>query len=474
VPGQPLFERVLPNACGIVIFDLLEEGALFFDYDLDGDLDLVCVYSGGPGVRVWESRGDGTFSAAPPGVVASPMIGLDLGVSAEDWDNDGDLDLTTRQVFRRNLLAETGVASFSVATHSIPAQHVTSATPAWGDWDRDGDLDCALGNWSEVGRFYENTLYGPSTPAGERRYVRVHPVRWSTTHGRLLETEYGTSVEVRLRDPEEVARRVKFTSSAAGYLNQNEYALHFGLPGDPYPNDPQRDVVLDVVADFPATAQSAPWRVDRFVNPRLGSIALAGISDRQIRVFRAGEVVVDGTSYGPTSVSPQLDAAAGGLGQPSASGGLPEPAPAPHPWTWAGVAFDTATGAGPTYVVAVDVDGELGLGSTCASPPFNLALWDVTDPRAPLLAEARLARTSSANARTRVPFEVVLPPGRRWRLVAHVASSRATAIAGPVDHGRLRVLGGLLYPDVEPCRPAAVLAAAVHPAAIRLAPLFHQ
>src|SRR5262249_16751508 len=98
----PRFHQLLRRTTGITLPTSLDEGALFFDYDLDGDLDLLVVYKG-LGNKIWENRGDGTFIEAV-GALESPGSGSTTGCSAEDWDLDGDLDITTGGVFRRNLL----------------------------------------------------------------------------------------------------------------------------------------------------------------------------------------------------------------------------------------------------------------------------------------------------------------------------------------------------------------------------------
>src|SRR5262245_12757005 len=104
-PGLPRFVRLVRASTGILLARLLDEGTVFFDYDLDGDPDLVAVY---PARNVlWENEGDGTFVDASDRL-ERPADGTAEGCSAEDRDTDGDLDLTTAGVFRRHLLDETG------------------------------------------------------------------------------------------------------------------------------------------------------------------------------------------------------------------------------------------------------------------------------------------------------------------------------------------------------------------------------
>jgi hypothetical protein len=458
-PGNIRFDALTAVESGISMSDLLDEGAMFFDYDLDGDQDLFVVYNVA-GVVIWESRGDGTFFQVEPGVVQSPFTGLTLGMSAEDWDNDGDIDFTTRNVFRRNRIFE-GERLFTIATHEVNPNHNTRATPAWGDWDQDGDLDCAMGNWLELGHFYENTLYGPTTPAALRRFVRVRPVRDSATVPLGLETEYGASVEVRLT--ETGRRRIKFTASGSGYLNQNEYALHFALPPDPFPEDPLGDLAFDVAVDFPGGAGVGAARVDRHVNPALGAIPFVSLVDREIRVFRSGRVRVNGVDVVVTpSEARPLEASAGGLALPALGTPLPAPQSAPAD-TWVGIAFDTPPGTTPIRVVQIDVDGALDAPVASAQGPCNVALWDVTVPNAPVLVRnGRMAQTWPArDFRASFPVNILLPPGRSYRLVAKVTEERATAIQAPVAQGALVVTGGLRFTDPDPASGTAVAAAAV-------------
>ena len=434
---------------------------MFFDYDLDGDFDLVVAYSN-EGVRIWENRGDGTFFAAEAGIVEKPMTGLNLGMSAEDWDNDGDIDFTTRGVFRRNRLAEDGTRHFTIATTDIPSPDLLSATPAWGDWDRDGDLDCALGNWGYDGRLYENTTYSPATAPSAKRYVRVRPVRESRTIARGLETEYGATVEVSATTGSNPYRRRKLTASSHGYLNQNEYTLHFGLP------DASR---VDVSVDFPDLSADGPWRVDKRVNPVLGNIDPAALARHELTVTRCGDVLIDGVVHEAIPLATQrLTTTSGGLVLPGPSA-PPEPLASPQPDWFTGLAFDTLGSAQRIVVKEILLDGQLDAPSTCAAGNRNVALWDVTDAAHPALVAggALLRTTSSRNRRSVFPVDIVLEPARSYRLVARVTEERPTTIAAPVGSGGVTVRGGLSFKDSGPCNGKKAATASLEPAKTALA-----
>lgn len=465
------FAPMLTEGSGIGRRNALDEGAAFFDHDLDGDLDLFIVYSSA-GVRFWENQGDGTFFAGEDGVIQSPMQGLDLGLSAEDWDNDGDVDFTTRQVFRRNRFVEDGVRGFTVAQHTLPSNHLTSATPCWGDWDLDGDLDCGLGNWMNRGRFYENTVYDGDVPLDQKPYVRVRVARDDPDLPRGLEVEYGARVEIVLRTDPAGLRREKFVASSHGYLNQNEYALHVALPAGPDPLVPVAGQVFDVVVDFPGRAERGVLRVDATVNPALGGIALADLAEREILVFRSGRVIVNGVEHAPVSGrSPRVFATSGGLALADPEVGLPEVEPAPTAAHWVGIAFGTARGARRSWTVdELVLDGQLA--DPVGDAPWNVALFDVTDPVHPALVHSTRAATSARNDRTRLPFAATLEPDRRYRCVALVQSRRASPLAAPGAFHGLAVAGGLAYPDVLPATSKAIVEAVPDPSAVWLALTF--
>ena len=79
-------------------------GTVFFDYDNDGDLDLVMTngvnFPVGPGeesfhadrMRLWRNNGDGTFDEVSE-LEGITDTGSGKGLLTWDYDRDGDLDL---------------------------------------------------------------------------------------------------------------------------------------------------------------------------------------------------------------------------------------------------------------------------------------------------------------------------------------------------------------------------------------------
>ena len=161
-------------------------GALMFDSDGDGDLDLYVVSGSiearpqhdSYGDRLYLNDGKGKFSAAEFGVLPG---NADSGsvVAAADYDRDGDLDLFKHSrvipgqypVTPRSRLLENRDGRFSDVTYKVPALGksglVTGAL--WSDADGDGWVDLLVSNeWGTV-KFFRNeqgSLADASTEAG--------------------------------------------------------------------------------------------------------------------------------------------------------------------------------------------------------------------------------------------------------------------------------------------------------------------
>lgn len=166
-------EALLPETMG--------SGAAFFDFDRDGDQDLLLVNStdwgaaadSGPTMALYENDGAGRFAdrTAESGLATS-FYGA--GVAVGDVDNDGWVDLFISAVGPNRLFRNVGGARFEDVTTKAGVagdDAEWSSSSAFLDADGDGDLDLLVGNyvrWSreldiEVG--YQLTgvgrAYGP-------------------------------------------------------------------------------------------------------------------------------------------------------------------------------------------------------------------------------------------------------------------------------------------------------------------------
>lgn len=125
--------------------------AVLFDYDADGDLDLLEV----AGTRQRLLRNDGgkfTDVTAQSGALAKAAANAGTAVVAGDYDNDNQPDLFILRRGAGSLYHNDGKGSFSDTTAaakiSTPAN--LSASAAFVDVDHDGDLDLLLAGEGEL------------------------------------------------------------------------------------------------------------------------------------------------------------------------------------------------------------------------------------------------------------------------------------------------------------------------------------
>ncbi len=173
-------EKLLPETMG--------GGVAFFDFDNDGDPDLLFVNS-----APWPWKQSSTESSRVPGIVLyqndtepggpihfTPVSGIPdlersfygMGVAAGDYDGDGWVDVLITGIGGARLLHNEGGISFHDATTAAaiggePRDWSTAA--AWFDFDNDGDLDLYVGNYVRWSREIDAEV-GYKLTGGARAY----------------------------------------------------------------------------------------------------------------------------------------------------------------------------------------------------------------------------------------------------------------------------------------------------------------
>jgi enediyne biosynthesis protein E4 len=169
----------LLNICGgpakDYIIDEVGSGAAWFDYDNDGNLDLLIVNGstrerakagGDPLVAVYHNDGNGHFSdvTTRTGLIRR---GWGMGVCVADYNNDGFDDVyLTSAVGSNALYRNNGNGTFTDVTRQAGVGNTGWSTGcAFGDYDRDGNVDLYVAHYV---KFDERTIAKRGETAGCR------------------------------------------------------------------------------------------------------------------------------------------------------------------------------------------------------------------------------------------------------------------------------------------------------------------
>ena len=158
----------LLNVCGGPSKDYIVEvngnGAAFFDYDNDGDVDalivngstLATIKRGGDRMLAL-FRNDGTGHFADVTAASGLDVrGWGMGTCIADYDNDGFQDAYVTAFGPNVLVRNNGDGTFTDTTARAGVGDPRWSTNcAFGDYDRDGDLDLYVANYL---RFDEQTV----------------------------------------------------------------------------------------------------------------------------------------------------------------------------------------------------------------------------------------------------------------------------------------------------------------------------
>ncbi|HEX8844069.1 MAG TPA: FG-GAP-like repeat-containing protein [Pyrinomonadaceae bacterium] len=166
-PGEATWTRV--GDCGWSARSLRSggTGVTLFDFDGDGDLDLLDLgdagqklYRNDAGRFVDVTAGAGALGAALPDKAQGGTA------IAGDYDNDGREDLFVLRSKQSSLYHNDGGGKFSDRTTAagIPAYPHSSTSAAFVDVDHDGDLDLFIVGDLDVSKMIVNSS-GPLTPA---------------------------------------------------------------------------------------------------------------------------------------------------------------------------------------------------------------------------------------------------------------------------------------------------------------------
>lgn len=137
-------------------------GAVFFDYDNDGDQDLYLSHDSDQANILYQNDGKGQFTDVSEAAGVN-YEGQGMGVDAADFNNDGYLDLYITNLYENTLYLNNQDGTFSDLSTSAQVDDLGMGWgTSWMDYDNDGWMDLYVSNETYFpvnGNFYDNVMY---------------------------------------------------------------------------------------------------------------------------------------------------------------------------------------------------------------------------------------------------------------------------------------------------------------------------
>ncbi len=199
------------NVCGEpdkrFIYETLGAGAAFFDYDMDGDLDIYLVNGAasltveGPPNKLFRNDGEGHFRDVTEESGTGDR-GFGVAVAVSDVNADGAPDIYVANNGPDVLFVNRGDGTFLPAGPDVlPPDDLMAGGAAFGDYDRDGWPDLYVSSYMEPSAFQEGgegakwcNWRGIRVGCGPRNLPAAADRLYRNRHGRLEDVSESSGI----------------------------------------------------------------------------------------------------------------------------------------------------------------------------------------------------------------------------------------------------------------------------------------
>ena len=262
--------------------EIVGGGGGFLDYNGDQLPDIMLVAGGafqgrmptGPAVRLYRNNGDGSFVETTTEAGLADLRAYAFGITAADYDNDGDQDVFVSTLYRDLLLRNDGNVFVEVGEQvGLGGVEEWSSSALFFDAGRDGHLDLYVGtyvDWSP-----EKDIYCGFN--GEKVYCT--PELYDGIWGRYYRNNGDGTFQER-------TEQAGFTSGIEAHRDKTLGVATFDANGDAWPdlvvaNDTERDLLFlnDGDGTFTESGIRSGIAYDQHGKPRAGMGIDVGVVD---------------------------------------------------------------------------------------------------------------------------------------------------------------------------------------------------